>query len=1256
MENQEDPKERPHSPHDSASATPFEDVALTPLTRIRRLSSLGQGNSRYLISPGIVLDEVELSSNPSVDMAFDSDISYLRSPDEALSETYTENDDVFEAPERNTTPASFRGNLTFDIHSPNSEENAAPSPEVEYNNNHLSPTSSQHAQSPADDSELILSTSPALPSPTNEGAPTEPVSSAFIGGSSFSNCRANSPQESGAAEDVASSPVDIPETENSDFEIPSTSLEEPTSNLRIMPVVDALLMSGGTNQDVLTDQPDSETFTGTLDADNAQNQTSPENGNVEVSSDLVTDPTTADPSAGAPLENSSENDIRQESDMDQTPPVGQPPITPPAYTTDPTNSSDPPPLYESRVETPPPAYVTNDGLNPSLLEQLRQSWNDLIDEEENPPPNYIESCVNSQSFTDTLAQSSPNIACTQSPQTHRQLVQDLQLLHQGIVQSIAPLTEVPIIEGIQHDPMLKTKECMDFFRTKLRSLKYERMPEISVASLLCIFLRLMYKENDLIKMSFFNVDQTYLEEILCNPVLPDGPRFSDINVDIPVSANWENLGVLISMAQFHIVSQSMKAIDRILKKYQLDKMLTRKFSENTLEHTLVQLRCYPMRHTPSFVNSPEAFFLVIFIKNLVSVASFALDLNYSLLCIHPSCVAFLEVLHRLFQSREMLQVSPTHRVIEAMGELLHQAENIINNIHDEFSSFPTLIEFVRNKPYHRMSTLLPMKHSLLDEQQLLQKVADGNFSDVLYSTVGIEGNIINFPLAAYALREQFQDSKIAYTELLYEATIALAPMDGSDGDLDGLLEPRKSSIPNSTATTAPMSIPQIPANTIYHSSQSIGIQTTLVDPAIITMATLASDSQANTQIPQTCDASTSPILHFADSSRSSDNTMHELSTTTATAASLITTTSDSSIPMVTTSNYQIFTLTVTASSVSTTLATSVPGFLNSTTLPDGLAAQSVATNISPMDSLLNTMSISRSRRDVVTTNDGTRANSRLHFNVSELLNRRAIDISKTLKKDKKAVSQILDSINKTGNDALPKRQRNYSDSSFSSSSTNSKTSNGIHYKNKGKTPAAKATKHSSFSNLRSSANPHDIRRGNNSLPVLPSAIPARSGPRPGLSVRSTKAIRAPIMSTRSTHNDERNRQGPSNANRNVRFSIYNDHVDQSESSGAEQNLNNAFSSHRGSTNPPNSRQDRFIPNQDQLRMTSFIRDTFRFGLENTRSNSFRHNTSRASNNTTYTRNSGPTSDSHRDRGHPSDHSSSPSDNANSHRDPSPPPP
>ena len=92
----------------------------------------------------------------------------------------------------------------------------------------------------------------------------------------------------------------------------------------------------------------------------------------------------------------------------------------------------------------------------------------------------------------------------------------------------------------------------------------------------------------------------------------------------------------------------------------------------------------------------------------------------------------------------MLQVSPTHRVIEAMGELLHQAENIINNIHDEFSSFPTLIEFVRNKPYHRMSTLLPMKHSLLDEQQLLQKVADGNFSDVLYSTVGIEGNIINF--------------------------------------------------------------------------------------------------------------------------------------------------------------------------------------------------------------------------------------------------------------------------------------------------------------------------------------------------------------------------------------------------------------------------------------------------------------------------------------------------------------------------------
>ena len=160
----------------------------------------------------------------------------------------------------------------------------------------------------------------------------------------------------------------------------------------------------------------------------------------------------------------------------------------------------------------------------------------------------------------------------------------------------------------------------------------------------------MYKENDLIKMSFFNVDQTYLEEILCNPVLPDGPRFSDINVDIPVSANWENLGVLISMAQFHIVSQSMRAIDRILKKYQLDKMLTRKFSENTLEHTLVQLRCYPMRHTPSFVNSPEAFFLVIFIKNLVSVASFALDLNYSLLCIHPSCVAFLEVLHRLFQS------------------------------------------------------------------------------------------------------------------------------------------------------------------------------------------------------------------------------------------------------------------------------------------------------------------------------------------------------------------------------------------------------------------------------------------------------------------------------------------------------------------------------------------------------------------------------------------------------------------------------
>ena len=57
----------------------------------------------------------------------------------------------------------------------------------------------------------------------------------------------------GAADDAASSPVDIPETENSDFEIPSTSLEEPTSNLRIMPVVDALLMSGGTNQDVLTD-------------------------------------------------------------------------------------------------------------------------------------------------------------------------------------------------------------------------------------------------------------------------------------------------------------------------------------------------------------------------------------------------------------------------------------------------------------------------------------------------------------------------------------------------------------------------------------------------------------------------------------------------------------------------------------------------------------------------------------------------------------------------------------------------------------------------------------------------------------------------------------------------------------------------------------------------------------------------------------------------------------------------------------------
>lgn len=69
MENQEDPNERPHSPHDSASATPFEDVALTPLT-------------------GIVLDEVELSSNPSVDMAFDSDISYLRSPDEALFLTF----------------------------------------------------------------------------------------------------------------------------------------------------------------------------------------------------------------------------------------------------------------------------------------------------------------------------------------------------------------------------------------------------------------------------------------------------------------------------------------------------------------------------------------------------------------------------------------------------------------------------------------------------------------------------------------------------------------------------------------------------------------------------------------------------------------------------------------------------------------------------------------------------------------------------------------------------------------------------------------------------------------------------------------------------------------------------------------------------------------------------------------------------------------------------------------------------------------